>query len=287
MSGLFWAKSLDFLINSKLFNWLHRMISYLFIKALWIFYSFAVEKGGLFKRSELNLKDLWKIRKVSMAFQGLDVAFICDGNRRWAKKQSMKNNAFSADGQMSVKDKISVGLEKIHQIIQVSYAMGLRSASFYIFAIRNFKRTDEINSIKQFLKECHSGEYPFKFKIYGDLSRFESPEIEAKILEAEKNSGANSKDAPNPFTVNIFISYNSTECDRDPNNTREYFNDNVDLIIRTSGEKRLSDFLVRHVAKGTAFYPVRNLWPDFTISHLMFVLLLHKYENKLLKHKKQ
>lgn len=271
---LYLLKLIDFFITNRLCYSIHKLFSWMYFQ--WMRWMWRIEfhNGTLSINNKvyIQIDTFKKIREKSKLFKDLDIVFICDGNRRWATKNNIDNN----------QTKIQYGIEKIEQIIEFSYLHGLRSVSFYIFSIRNFQRDSaEIMAIKKFITNGKIQNYPFQLKLYGDFSYFEDATIIEKLLEIEEKSDSRN----NSFIVNIFISYNSTNCDKDKTNKRQFFNDNVDLVIRTSGEKRLSDFMIRQVASGCGVNFVNCLWPELTLSHITFMLLLYKIEMQFFRKK--
>ncbi|KAL6122403.1 hypothetical protein NUSPORA_00587 [Nucleospora cyclopteri] len=265
---------LDFLIDSKLVYFIHRIISYVILKIQ--NYTLEIkndhnEKYKLLNELKKHHKTFLKERKHSKMMKGLNLAFICDGNRRWAKKQGIS----------VINKKIERGLEKITEIIRFCYCRGIESISFYVFALRNFKRdTNEIDGIKKFIINNDFKEIPVRIKIYGDFEAFQDPKIKEKLIELDKKTSE--RKFNDFFTLNFFLGYNSTECDKNVGNPNMWFDERVDILIRTSGEKRLSDFLVRNVASGTSVQFVTALWPEFTISQLYLIVYKYKLEEKFL-----
>ena len=271
-------KFLDFLIENRFVYILHRIITFIYIKYVKMFYTINLESNKTMFSNEIN-KDAALVKQLRKRYTGifnnLNVAFVCDGNRRWSKKNKIYKN----------KDKISFGLQKIEQIVSFLYFKGCSSISFYVFAIRNFKRAgEEIDAVKKQLKNQKIEKYSLKIRVYGDLSLFEDKEILKNIEQWETGSNVVDDDT---FKINIFLAYNSKECDLDETNKRMFFDDKVDILIRTSGEKRLSDFMVKQVASGTAVKFISTLWPDLTLSQVFLILQQFKLENALFSDKKK
>lgn len=264
---LYLLKLIDFFITNRLCYFIHRFFSWIYLR--WMLWIWGIEVHNsthlIDNKVHIQIDTFKKIRERSRLFKDLDIVFICDGNRRWATKNNIGDNQI----------KIQYGFEKIEEIIEFSYLNGLHSVSFYVFSIRNFQRdAKEVTAIKEFITSEKIQNYPFQLKLYGDFSYFKDSTITEKLLEIEEKSGLKN----DGFIVNIFISYNSTNCDKDKTNKRQFFNDNVDLVIRTSGEKRLSDFMVRQVANGCGVNFINCLWPELTLSHITFMILLYKIE---------
>ncbi|ORD93818.1 RER2 [Enterospora canceri] len=268
---IFILRSIDSIICCKSFYPIHRLFTWLYTRYLSLFHGIKIKKTTVFQEVDSKaLDDATLYRKNAVAFKGLDVAFICDGNRRWAKRRNITDK----------KAKIDHGLYKIEEISQHAYIHGFRSVSFFVFAIKNFARNnDEVDSIKNYTCSAEFKGYPFKIRIYGNLSLFKSNQVAEKLLELEEKTKNNSDE----FTINFFIAYNSIECDKYTEENRLFFNKNVDILFRTSGERRLSDFMLRQIASGTTFTTISSLWPDFTISQLLLSLLCYRLERRWFK----
>lgn len=267
---IFMLNVMDWFINSTCTQFLHKILSYFYTTWMRVFKNIEMDRRCDDTNID-NYKTIQKYRKDRNAFDGLNVTFICDGNRRWAKKNKMDNLG-------NKQSKVEGGLNKINQVIAFLYANKCKSVSFYVFAIRNLQRAkEEIDAIKNEIKTQGIRKYALKVRIYGDITRFEDEEVEKNILKWESNSNCIKDDK---FTINLFLLYNSKECDEDKHNERLFFDDDVDILIRTSGERRLSDFLARHVAKGTAVKFINPLWPYLTVSHIFCLLQQYKLERR-------
>ncbi|SFR91414.1 isoprenyl transferase [Anaeromicropila populeti] len=204
------------------------------------------------------------------------IAVIPDGNGRWAKKRFMPRNYGHVQGARAV--------EKMCEDV---YNMGVEYLTVYAFSTENWRRpTEEVDAImkllRNYLKDClkRSEKNNMKVSVLGDKEML-SPDIKASIEELEQKSASNtglkfqvalnyggrdellrafkkmSEDlANNQFTVNeidekVISSYLDTKGIPDP-----------DLLIRTSGEQRISNYLLWQLAY-TEFYFADVLWPDF------------------------
>lgn len=204
------------------------------------------------------------------------VAIILDGNGRWAKKRKLPRNMGHVQGAKTVE-----------QIIEDAHNLGIKYLTVYAFSTENWKRPqDEVNALmkllKDYLKNCikRANKNNMRVRVIGDKTGLE-PSIQEKIKELEEvsanNTGINftiainygSRDEmvramkkmmedckkgnllPSEVSEDVFQSYLDT-CDLpDP-----------DLLIRTSGEIRLSNYLLWQLAY-TEFYFTDVLWPDF------------------------
>lgn len=198
------------------------------------------------------------------------VAVIMDGNGRWANK----NNVPKMKGHEK-------GMYAMKKIIKKSHTLGVKYLTVYAFSTENWKRTEEevtglfsllILFVKKELDELHRENV--KVHIIGDISKFPNNvrKMLDKTLEKTKNNtglnfviglnyGARDEivtainkireSAVDETTIDNFKDYLYTKEIPDP-----------DLIIRTSGEQRLSNFLLWQSAY-SEFYFTNVLWPDF------------------------
>lgn len=204
------------------------------------------------------------------------VAIIMDGNGRWAKKRLLPRNAGHAQGSRVVE-----------QICEDAYHMGIQYLTVYAFSTENWKRPKEeveaiMKLLRKYLSDCikRSTKNNMKVRVLGDKSKLDD-DIKAKIEELEKisadntglcfqvalNYGArdemvramkkmagkleNKELSIDEITEEVFSGFLDTRGIPDP-----------DLVIRTSGEMRLSNFLMWQCAY-SEFYFTDVLWPDF------------------------
>jgi len=246
-------------------------------------------------------------KEKNCLFENLSVAFIADGNRRWLKKTQMKKkptnpryysglfNEFFRHLQIYVKSKfrfmktkatkpdlpsgkmkVDTGFKKILEIIKFAYLNNFKEVSFFCFAIGNFNRPkNDISEIMDYIKnaELFDHSLPIQIKIYGRIHMLD-PEVRDKLKKISETYSMKAK-----LLVNLFIGYSSSADEADAINK---FDNDIDLLIRTSGEKRLSDFLVNQVARGTSVDFVNPYWPEFSILHLYLTLIKHALERKYL-----
>lgn len=204
------------------------------------------------------------------------VAIIMDGNGRWAKKRLLPRNAGHAQGSRVVE-----------QICEDAYHMGIQYLTVYAFSTENWKRPKEeveaiMKLLRKYLSDCikRSTKNNMKVRVLGDKSKLDE-DIKAKIEELERisadntglcfqvalNYGArdemvramkkmagkliNKELSIDEITEEAFSGFLDTRGIPDP-----------DLVIRTSGEMRLSNFLMWQCAY-SEFYFTDVLWPDF------------------------
>lgn len=204
------------------------------------------------------------------------IGIIMDGNGRWAKKRMLPRN-------MGHKK----GAEVFQDITRYCNELGLESVTFYAFSTENWKRpAEEVNGIMALLKEYLIKAFDYekennRIVFIGDKSAF-SGELLELMLEIEEKT----KDRTG-MTLNIALNYgarneivtaakeiaqlvkNGTLAVEDI--TEDVFSDHLytrgqpdpDFILRPSGEKRISNFLLWQIAYSEFVY-MDVLWPDFT-----------------------
>ncbi|MBQ1269621.1 MAG: di-trans,poly-cis-decaprenylcistransferase [Clostridia bacterium] len=198
------------------------------------------------------------------------VAFIMDGNGRWAKKRLMPR---------SYGHKMAV--ENVTEVVEYCFSKGIKYISLFAFSTENWNRSkEEIDAlfdllrkyftvkIKQLLKEG------VRLTVMGDLSRLPEDvreDLEAAIAQTQQND---------KFILNVGINYGGRDeilraCNKliaqGKNAVTEadfrsalYTADipDPDLVVRTSGEVRISNFMIYQMAYSELYFP-KTLWPDF------------------------
>ena len=209
------------------------------------------------------------------------VAVILDGNGRWAKSKGMPRNYGHAQGSKNVE-----------KICEEAWRMGIKYLTVYAFSTENWNRPkDEVDALmkllRNYMKTClkTAAKNDMKVRVIGDLTGLDA-DIRNRILELEEATKGNGG-----LNFQIAINYGSrdeilravrrlaADC-RDgkvePENIDEEFFEEYldthdipdpDLLIRTSGEQRLSNYLLWQLAY-TEFYFTDVLWPDFTKEEL-------------------
>ena len=209
------------------------------------------------------------------------VAIILDGNGRWAKKRLLPRKAGHVAGSKTVE-----------KICEDAYNMGINYLTVYAFSTENWKRPeDEVNALmkllRQYLKDCikRSTKNNMCVRVIGDITPL-AEDMKESIRELEEatknNTGLHFQVALNygsrdemirgiqrmagdlesgalqaeDISETVFEKYLDTSGLPDP-----------DLMIRTSGEMRLSNFMLWQLAY-TEFYFTDVLWPDFDKAEL-------------------
>lgn len=221
----------------------------------------------------------------AVAAPPVHVAIIMDGNRRWAEARGLPRSIGHRQG-----------AEAVRRAVTASIDLGISYLTLYVFSSENWKRPkDEISDLMGLLRLYLRNEIAslrsngVRIRMIGDRSRL-SPEIVSLIDDAEQSTARN-----NRLTMTVALSYGSrdeivratrliSEQVRDgllsPGDvTEELFERHLgtvgipdpDVIIRTAGEQRLSNFLLWQSAY-SEFIFVNKLWPDFDKEDLASVI---------------
>ena len=218
------------------------------------------------------------------------IAIILDGNGRWAKSKGMPRSYGHVKG-----------CENLEDICEVAKELGVKYLTVYAFSTENWKRSKEeveglMKLFRNYLKKCIkiSKKNNMRVKIIGDPSAFDE-DIQQSIRELEEFS----KDFDD-LHFQIALNYGSRdEITRAVNRMLEDQKKGIltgevteetlssyldtagipdpDLMIRTSGELRLSNYLLWQLAY-TEFYFTDVLWPDFNKEEL--VKAIEKYNGR-------
>ena len=209
------------------------------------------------------------------------IAIIMDGNGRWAKKRALPRVAGHRRGGETVKD-----------IVKACAQVGVKYLTLYTFSTENWKRPkDEVStlmrlllrSLKREAKELHEND--IRMQTIGDIKSL--PEaVQNELCETIKKTAGNKK-----MTLNLALSYSGrwelikavkeiaalasegkiSENEINEANFSKFLTTkdipDPDLLIRTSGEFRVSNFLLWQIAY-TEFFITDVYWPDFDRKHL-------------------
>lgn len=212
------------------------------------------------------------------------IGIIMDGNGRWAKKRGLPRTAGHKQG-----------AETFRTISKECGRLGIKHATFYAFSTENWKRPkEEVDAImrlfKQYLleaKEDITAAENNKLRFIGLKDGIPS-DILALMEEAEEdtknNTGCDIALAVNyggreeiVSAVNKLIADGKTKITEDDISQNIYTVPDCDLIIRPSGEQRLSNFLLWQAAYSEFWYS-DVMWPDFSVQDLYKAL--SDFENR-------
>ena len=205
------------------------------------------------------------------------VAMIMDGNGRWAKSKGFQRSVGHTEG-----------VSTVHRVVKLSGELGIKYLTLYAFSTENWLRPqEEVNTLMYLIGWAIEKELPgliendVKVNLIGDIERI--PEEPRKRIFFARDETAHCKG----LQLNMCLSYSSrweiTEAARkiaemaikgqlDPKNiTEQTISENLatasipdpDLLIRTGGEHRISNYLLWQIAYSELYFtPV--LWPDFS-----------------------
>lgn len=232
-----------------------------------------------------------EIRALGLVKEALPkhVAVIMDGNGRWAKAKKLSRSAGHR-----------AGVDRLRGIIRLSSDLGITSLTLYAFSTENWKRpSDEVGTLMALLIEYFTKEIDELFannvriRIIGAYEEF-APTVRNVIERAMKRTGNNTG-----LNLNIALNYGSraeilraanlamrqaiTEgkseitADMLEQNLYTAGQPEVDLVIRTSGEQRFSNFLLYQISYAEFLFP-KEYWPDF--SDEAFIDALRVYQSR-------
>ena len=209
------------------------------------------------------------------------IAIIMDGNGRWAKQKGMIR-AFGHEN----------GTKAVREVVEASAEIGIENLTLYAFSTENWKRPKLevqtlmrllVSSLKKEIKTLQDNN--IKLSAIGNLTTLPT-RVFNELNEVIEQTKANKR-----MTLTLALSYGSREelintvkeisikvknniispekIDESIINEHLYTRNlpDVDLLIRTSGEQRISNFLLWQIAYSELYF-TSTLWPDFTKEHL-------------------
>ncbi|KAJ3016030.1 hypothetical protein HKX48_004248 [Thoreauomyces humboldtii] len=222
------------------------------------------------------------------------VAFIMDGNRRYAQKVGVKPGVGHA-----------AGSKKLEETLEWCMNLGIQVVTVYAFSIENFKRPKEevdvlmdlaCRKLQDFADNRQAPsrlveKYSIRVKVLGDRSLL-PPHVQNAARQAEASTKHHTRAVLNiccPYTSRHEMATAVASAVREVREGRCAVEDidermidaymgtggdpDLDLLVRTSGEKRLSDFLLWQVSKPCQTHFLDVLWPDFTFWNMLPILL--------------
>ena len=207
------------------------------------------------------------------------IAFIMDGNGRWGKKKKKGRNF----GHIK-------GVEAVKKIVSSSVRFKIPVVTFYVFSSENWKRPKkEISFLFKLISNYFSKEIKsvmsqgIKINIIGEMNKL-SPEVK-KILKKTMHLTKKNK----KILVNLAINYGSKNEILNAikktkkklslkNFEKNLFTKNIphpDILIRTGGHQRLSNFMLWQLAYSELFF-LKKLWPDFNSNDLIKIIKDYK-----------
>ncbi len=227
------------------------------------------------------------IAKIDKKKLPVHVAIIMDGNGRWAKKRGLDRVEGHKEGTISAR-----------KVSEIAVKIGIKYLTFYTFSTENWKRPSrEVNALMDMLYQNLIDQKPLlveneiRLKVLGSIKRLPK-KLRDKIIETENYS----KDFKN-MQINLALNYGSREeiveavkkivksGVKESKINEKLISDNLytagipdpDLLIRTSGELRISNYLLFQIAY-TELYFTDVLWPDFREREFLEAII--NYQNR-------
>ena len=203
------------------------------------------------------------------------IAFIMDGNGRWGRKKRKSRNF----GHLK-------GVETVKEVVKNSIKLKIPTVTFYVFSSENWKRPkNEINFLFRLIKNYFLNEIKsvidqgIKINIIGEMSSLPA-DIKSTLKKTINLTKKNKK-----ILVNLAINYgskneiiNAFKKSKKKINIRDFEKNlytknipNPDILIRTGGHHRLSNFLLWQLAYSELYF-LKKLWPDFNKNDLIKII---------------
>jgi len=225
------------------------------------------------------------------------VAFVMDGNRRYARIKGMKVIQGHVDGFVALR-----------RVLEICSGLDIKFVSVYAFAIDNFKRPkEEVDGLMHLAENAlldlctHGGllaQHGIRLNTVGQTNLF-PPEVQAALAKAQELTKDNHRAVLNmcmPYssrdeittaveeTIHVALLEGRTEpiTEKDIEDhlmTAKVNSPPLDILIRTSGVKRLSDFLLWQCTDNTQIHFIDTFWPDMGLFDLLPIIL--DYQRKI------
>ena len=206
------------------------------------------------------------------------IAFIMDGNGRWGKKRGKGRNF----GHLK-------GVETVKKIVKSSIKLKIPIVTFYVFSSENWRRPQkEINFLFKLIKNYFSNEIEninkqgIKINILGELNKLPldiKHILKKTIFLTKKNKKIIVNLAINyGAKIEILNAFKKTKKLNIKNLEKNLYTKNMpnpDILVRTGGHKRLSNFMLWQLAYSELFF-LNKLWPDFNSEDLKKVVIKFK-----------
>ena len=213
-----------------------------------------------------------RMKKEDIATNIKHIAFIMDGNGRWAKKRGLPREYGHRKG-----------AETFKKVVEYCGELGINATTFYVFSTENWKRPQKevdalMKLLDEYLDECKDNllkkDDGIRFVFIGDKAPF-SEDLRKKMLTLEEMTAGNSR------IVNLAINYGGRDeivhafnaliaegkrkISEDDISSSVYTAESpqLDMIVRTGGDIRISNFLLWQAAYAELYF-TDTLWPDFS-----------------------
>ena len=217
------------------------------------------------------------------------VAVIMDGNGRWAAQRHLPR----VEGHRA-------GIDAVRDIVETSARLGIQVLTLYAFSVENWKRpAAEVSTLMLLLKRYLRSELStllkndIRFKVVGRMEDL-APDVQSELRDAEAKTSKN-----RGMEFNIALNYGGraeiveaakriitagVSADTlDEAKFSEYLytagQPDPDLLIRTSGEMRVSNFLLWQIAYAE-IWVTDTLWPDFRARHLLEAIVAYQKRDR-------
>ena len=196
------------------------------------------------------------------------IAFIMDGNGRWGLKKRKSRNFGHVKG-----------IETVKKVVSFSIKLKVPILTFYVFSSENWKRPKkEISFLfklikNYFLKEISRiNSQGIKINIFGELNKL--PKETKSILKKTLELTSNNKNIIVNLAINygakneIMLAFKKTKKKNIKSMEKNLYTKNMphpDIMIRTGGHQRLSNFMLWQLAYTELFF-LKKLWPDFNMA---------------------
>ena len=228
-------------------------------------------------------------RQVDFERLPAHVAVIMDGNGRWAAQRHLPR----VEGHRS-------GIDAVRETVEGSARLGIKVLTLYAFSVENWKRpAAEVSTLMLLLKRYLRSELntllrnDIRFKVIGRMEAL-ARDVQRELRDAEEKTAANKG-----MQFNIALNYGGraeiVEAARrmvadgipadqiDEERVSSYLytagQPDPDLLIRTSGEMRVSNFLLWQIAYAE-IWVTDTLWPDFRLRHLLEAILAYQKRDR-------
>jgi len=217
------------------------------------------------------------------------IAVILDGNGRWAAERHLPR----VEGHRA-------GITRVREIVEASARLGIEALTLYVFSVENWKRPrTEVGTLMMLLKRYLRQELGtliennLRFLVIGRLDDLE-PELQTELGAAMRRTADNTG-----MRLNVALNYGGRAeivdaarrairegVSADDLDEARFSNllytagqPDPDLLIRTSGEVRVSNFLLWQIAYAE-IYVTETFWPDFRTRHLLEAILAYQKRDR-------
>lgn len=225
-------------------------------------------------------------KNVTLTKIPIHIGFIIDGNGRWAKARGLTRTVGH-----------KYGFNNLKKILKEAFNLGIKHISVYAFSTENWNRPQTeidyiFNLLQEWFKSNGLSDFPeTRINIMGDISRLPDT-LKNSIIDITERTKNEDKKFLNIginyggrdeilMAVNKLLKSNKQEITKEDisNNLYTKGQPDPDFIIRTSGEKRVSNFMLWQNAYTEWYFP-KTYWPAFTKKHLINALKEYQKRNR-------